>query len=341
MTRTREPPKKLKHDILVNWGEDVRAKTTFDGMRKTTPSTVDEMVNEGLSKEPIVERSQDEYARMISLEHSSSPPDHGVNPDKEGRPVLQYTLPVGRVLQSEEHLTVTTSVTGLHSLHNPCAAMGIADDGGVGDGGGGGDKETADAILGQGGDTKPSGSSSTAECSPCSLLTPAPPSVGGGSLNSTTMYEEDILSDHTIDEEGGQMIKPEVMSNDDMMSPMAGDDMMTQYDDVGGGRDDMSGGGGACDDVVRCRVKKDWCSTHNCGAKVIKVSGQKWRWKEKQKCYGYVSVKTSKIICSAKTRSKGPTVINQNLCTAVQGRGNLEGGKTGPTSETVDQENRE
>ena len=155
------------------------------------------------------------------------------------------------------------------------------------------------------------------------------------------MYEEDILSDHTIDEEGGQMIKPEVMSNDDMMSPMAGDDMMTQYDDVGGGKDDMSGGGGACDDVVRCRVKKDWCSTHNCGAKVIKVSGQKWRWKEKQKCYGYVSVKTSKIICSAKTRSKGPTVTNQNLCTAVQGRRNLEGGKIGPTSETVDQENRE
>ena len=178
--KNQRAPKKLKHDILVNRIEEIRAKTTVEEVRKTTSSTVDDKLDEGLSKESIEERSQDEYARMISLEHTPSPPGHGVDPDKERRPILQYTLPVRRVLQSDEHLTVTTSVTRLHKLHTSCAAMGIADGGEVDNGGGEDDKGASDTIFEQGGDITPSGSSSTAEYDIFSVLTPAPPSVRGG-----------------------------------------------------------------------------------------------------------------------------------------------------------------
>ena len=90
-------------------------------------------------------------------------------------------------------------------------------------------------------------------------------------------------------------------------------------------------------DVRGCKVRKEWCSTHNCTARVMKVSSKKWRWKEKQKLWGFVTVKTSKIACSSvDLRSKGPLSVHKSQCTDVLLPGNTVGGSTGPCVGTVD-----
>ena len=89
-------------------------------------------------------------------------------------------------------------------------------------------------------------------------------------------------------------------------------------------------------DVRGCKVRKEWCSTHNCTGRVMKVSSKKWRWKEKQKVWGYVTVKTSKIACSSvDLRSKGPLSVHKSQCTDVLLPGNTVGGGAGPSVETV------
>ena len=271
--------------------------------------------------EPVEKESQDEYVRKTSLEHT--PPLHGegVVPDNEGRSVLLSTLPEGRVSQPDEYLVVTTSVTVLHNTHTECAAMGVGDGDRVDDGGSGHDLMVADAILGRGEHNIPSGSLHTAVYGECSTLLPAPSPVRMDSLSNTEMREEDILKYHT-DGEGGLITEPVSILNDGDNKMMGtGEHDETKCGDDEGGDGDMSGGVGDDSSVVGCKVRKGWCSTHDCDAKTIKVSSQKWRWKKKAKEYGYVSVKTSKIICSSKTRSKRPTVGNQGLCTAVQWRG--------------------
>ena len=89
-------------------------------------------------------------------------------------------------------------------------------------------------------------------------------------------------------------------------------------------------------DVRGSKVRKEWCSTHKCTARVMKVSSKKWRWKEKQKLWGFVTVKTSKISCSlVNLRSKGPLSVHKNQCTDVLLPGNTVGRGAGPTVGTV------
>ena len=82
--------------------------------------------------------------------------------------------------------------------------------------------------------------------------------------------------------------------------------------------DDHVKGGG---DVTKCRVRKEKCVVHGCEAKTVKISSQKWRWIESKKRYGYVTVKTSKILCKFKTKGDVvPEIVHGDLCTTVQQR---------------------
>ena len=201
------------------------------------------------------------------------------------------------------------------------------------------DMMVADVILGRGEHNIPSGSLHTAVYGECSTLLPAPSSVRMDRLSNTELREEDILIYHNNGEEGRLITEPVSKQNDDdNMMIGTGEHDETKCGDNEGGDGDMSGGVGDDNSVVECKVRKWWCSTHGCEAKIIKVSSQKWRWKKKAKEYGYVSVKTSKIICSSKTRSKRPTVENQDLCTAVQWRGfDNRGGQADLSVGTMDQ----
>ena len=49
--------------------------------------------------------------------------------------------------------------------------------------------------------------------------------------------------------------------------------------------------------VRDCVVNKEWCI-----AKAIKVSSQKWIWKERKEEWGLVFINTPKIICNSKKK---------------------------------------
>ena len=70
-------------------------------------------------------------------------------------------------------------------------------------------------------------------------------------------------------------------------------------------------GGRVCADdrVVRCDILGERCRTHDCVTEKIRVTTQQWKWKEKQKSFGYVSVKQTKLLCSARIRGSTAPVI--------------------------------
>ena len=59
------------------------------------------------------------------------------------------------------------------------------------------------------------------------------------------------------------------------------------------------------------------CVLHGCEGKIIKLSTTRWGWKPKQKCYGNVYKKVSKLICTARKRMPiGPkisTPVDSNI----------------------------
>ena len=65
----------------------------------------------------------------------------------------------------------------------------------------------------------------------------------------------------------------------------------------------------ADDCVVRCDILEGRCRTHDCETKKIKVTSQQWKWKEKQKSFGFVSMKQTKLLCSARIRGSTAPVI--------------------------------
>ena len=51
------------------------------------------------------------------------------------------------------------------------------------------------------------------------------------------------------------------------------------------------------------------CVLHGCEGKIIKLSTTRWGWKLKQKCYGNVYKKVSKLICTARKKMPiGPQI---------------------------------
>ena len=80
--------------------------------------------------------------------------------------------------------------------------------------------------------------------------------------------------------------------------------------------DDRIDGG---DNEVVCRVRLGKYVVHGCEAKSVKISSKKWRWIERKKEFGYVNVKTTKVICRARTKGVVfPEKVRTNWCTAVQ-----------------------
>ena len=78
---------------------------------------------------------------------------------------------------------------------------------------------------------------------------------------------------------------------------------------------DVKGG----DNEVVCRVRLGKCVVHGCEAKSVKISSKKWRWIERRKEFGYVDVKTTKIICRARTKGAVvPEKVRDNWCTAAK-----------------------
>ena len=86
-----------------------------------------------------------------------------------------------------------------------------------------------------------------------------------------------------------------MIMNSDKVDSSNGEVDDDQYDKGGGMKDENN-------TVRDCVVNKEWCMTHGCIAKAIKVSGQKWIWKERKKEWGFVSINTPKIICNSKKK---------------------------------------
>ena len=63
------------------------------------------------------------------------------------------------------------------------------------------------------------------------------------------------------------------------------------------------------DRVLKCDILGGRCVTHDCVTEKIKVTAKQWKWKEKQKSFGYVSVKQTKLLCSARIRGSTAPVI--------------------------------
>ena len=63
---------------------------------------------------------------------------------------------------------------------------------------------------------------------------------------------------------------------------------------------------------VRCNIIEERCTTHDCITKKIKVTSKQWKWKAKQKTFGYVSSRQTKFICSARIQgSTAPDISTQ------------------------------
>ena len=111
----------------------------------------------------------------------------------------------------------------------------------------------------------------------------------------TEICEEDIRSDLPKVEGNTMMMMKDDSSIDDKHDDIVEIQRGEKNDD------EVRVGHKGDDDVVRkCNVREEWCTTHGCKARSIKVTSQKWRWKDRQKQFGFVSVKTSKIICSSR-----------------------------------------
>ena len=84
---------------------------------------------------------------------------------------------------------------------------------------------------------------------------------------------------------------------------MNSDKVDSSNGEVDDDQDDKGGGMKDENNTVRgCVVKKEWCTTHGCIAKAIKVSSQKWIWKERKEERGLVFINTPKIICNSKKK---------------------------------------
>ena len=95
--------------------------------------------------------------------------------------------------------------------------------------------------------------------------------------------------------------------------------VMNQGGMIHGGNGIDGEAGGNNGDGGTCKVRKEWCSVHNCKAKSLKVSSKKWRFKKLTNTWGFVTVKTTKILCSSKI--EGPAVPRNDPiseCIAVQ-----------------------
>ena len=42
----------------------------------------------------------------------------------------------------------------------------------------------------------------------------------------------------------------------------------------------------------------DYCEIHECAARMLAFTTKKWKWKPRKKEYGYVSVRTKRLVCS-------------------------------------------
>ena len=71
---------------------------------------------------------------------------------------------------------------------------------------------------------------------------------------------------------------------DDASSSKCGDDDDQRGEDEGGGGD-------------KCVIEGTECTTHGCLVKTFKLTSKKWTWKDRQKKFGYVSVKRNVKIC--------------------------------------------
>ena len=174
-------------------------------------------------------------------------------------------------------------------------------------------------ILERGDHAIPSVESVTTKYGDDNTSSTTPSSGRGVEAARTGMCEEDIRSD--LPRVEGSM---KMMNDDSSMDDGHDVRMMIQRGERD--NDEVRVGHNGDDEVVRkCYVRKEWCTTHGCKARSIKVTSQKWRWKNKQKEFGFVSVKTSKIICSSRQGvSKGPLSAD-----------NIVGGNTGPGVETL------
>ena len=85
--------------------------------------------------------------------------------------------------------------------------------------------------------------------------------------------------------------------------------------------------------VSECNFEKGalYCNTHACATNKIVVTSKKWRWRPKKKDYGYVSVKTTKYVCSGKNKVRGDLKISTSRQFGPEdgvnsGRSNVERG---------------
>lgn len=83
----------------------------------------------------------------------------------------------------------------------------------------------------------------------------------------------------------------------DASSSKCGDDDDQRGEDEGGGGD-------------KCVIEGTECTTHGCLVKTFKLTSKKWTWKDRQKKFGYVSVKRNVKICPLRNSGR---VIPKNV----------------------------
>ena len=284
---------------------------------KMTSSSVEIRDEDDRLLKSHTENGCQEPCSRSTVEHTS--PEEGGVPDMERRSVLLCDPPRGSTIQSELILTVTENPAELHSSNTPSAVTTTEDRGRVRYEESKGGQVVTDAILERGDRAIPSVESVTTKYGVEDTSNTTPSSGRDVEAVRTRMCEDDIGSDLPRVEDSMRMVNDDNSVDDEYDVRM-----MIQRGEKN--NDEVRMGQKGDDELVRkCNVRKEWCTTHGCKARSIKVTSQKWRWKNKQKEFGFVSVKTSKIICSSRQGgSKGPLSAD-----------NIVGGNTGPGVETL------
>ena len=284
---------------------------------KTTSSSVEIRDKDDRLLKSHTENGCQEPCSRSTVEHTS--PEEGGVPDMERRSVLLCDPPRGSTVQSEFTLTATEIPSELHKSSTTSAVTTIEDRRRVEYEESKGGQVVTDVILERGDRAIPSVESVTTKYGVDDTSSTTPSSGRGVEAARTGMCEEDIRSD--LPRVEGSM---KMMNDDSSMDDGHDVRMMIQRGERD--NDEVRVGHNGDDEVVRkCYVRKEWCTTHGCKARSIKVTSQKWRWKDKKKEFGFVSVKTSKIICSSRQEgSKRPLSAD-----------NIMGGNTGPGVETL------
>ena len=72
-------------------------------------------------------------------------------------------------------------------------------------------------------------------------------------------------------------------------------------DDICASVDNVRGNNLNCVDN-NCVIEDNKCVTHGCIVKTMKVTSKKWGWKNRSKCYGWITNKKQKVICPLKNK---------------------------------------